>query len=103
MTNDLREQGVERLEALVDDVTLGLVLRRGADELVVGVVVRGRRRGAKHHVGVGVGREDHVQQLRQVLLVGDGVVVGLEDVEQATGLEALAKLLDGLGADAVDV
>ena len=103
MLGDLGKQVIQRVEPLVDDAGLLLVavLGRAADELVV-KVVRRRGSGAQHDVGVGIGREDHVEELREVLVIGL-VVVGLEDVEQATGLKTLAELLDGLGTDTVDV
>ena len=86
LAHDGREQVVERAQILVDDIAVGSALSP-ADQLLVEVVARSGR-GAEHDVGVGVGREDHVEQLRQILGIGL-VVIRLEDVEQAVLLEAV--------------
>ena len=63
--------------------------------------MRRRGRGAQQDVVRTVGAKDHLQQLREVFLVGNVVVV-LEDVEQVVGLQAVTELLDRLGTDAID-
>ena len=74
----------------------------GRPGLLVGVgVMRRRGRGAQQDVVRTVGAKDHLQQLREVFLVGNVVVV-LEDVEQVVGLKAVTELLDRLGTDAID-
>ena len=60
-----------------------------------------RSGGAQQDVVRTVGAKDHLQQLREVFLVGNVVVV-LEDVEQVVGLEAVTELLDRLGTDAIN-
>ena len=63
--------------------------------------MRRRGGGAQQDVVRTVGAKDHLQQLREVFLVGNVVVV-LEDVEQVVGLQAVTELLDRLGTDAID-
>ena len=63
--------------------------------------MRRRGGGAQQDVVRTVGAKDHLQQLREVFLVGNVVVV-LEDVEQVVGLQTVTELLDRLGTDAVD-
>ena len=60
-----------------------------------------RSGGTQQDIVRTVGAKDHLQQLREVFLVGNVVVV-LEDVEQIVGLEAVTELLDRLGTDAID-
>ena len=60
-----------------------------------------RSGGTQQDIVRTVGAKDHLQQLREVFLVGNVVVV-LEDVEQIVGLQAVTELLDRLGADAID-
>ena len=91
---------MEGTQVLVDDGGVPVTLGGAADELVVEVVLRGGG-GAEHDVGVGVGREHHVEELGQVLAVGL-VIVGFKDVEEVAGLETVAKLLYRLGTDAID-
>ena len=103
MADDLGKKRIKGVETLVDDISLLTALGRSANELVLRVeVVRRRSGGAEENVGVSVRREDHVQKLRQVLIVS-ALILRLEDVEQAASLKAVAKLLNRLGANAVDV
>ena len=78
LLHNLGKQVIKRTKVLVDDVVRvrRRVIGRAANKLVIKVML-GRSRGAQHDVRIGIGREDHVQQLRQVLGVGL-VVLGLE-------------------------
>ena len=63
--------------------------------------MRRRGGGTQQDIVRTVGAKDHLQQLREVFLVGNVVVV-LEDVEQVVGLQAVTELLDRLGTDTID-
>ena len=74
---------------------------QGAEHLLVGVEVMARGARAEQDVVRTIRGEHHLQQLGEVLLVGNilGVV---KDVEQVVLLKTVAELLDGLGTNAVD-
>ena len=99
--DELVQQLVEGGHVLVDDAVAILGLGRGADHLLIGVEVMTRGARAEQDVVGAIRGEDHLQQLGEVFLVGDVLGV-LEDVEEVVLLQAVAELLDGLGADAVD-
>ena len=101
LVHELVEELVEGGHVLVDDAVAVLGLRGGTDHLLIGVEVMARGARAQQDVVRAVGAEHHLQQLGEVLLVGDilGVV---QDVEQVVLLKAVAELLDRLGADTVD-